>query len=65
MTKNGKKTDYGKAEAIAPPPSQKKNLSKLLAAFLGMIEQFLKFIPHFSELYEPLYDLKRKRIEFM
>lgn len=53
ITHDGIKTDTQKTKAITStfPPLPKK--CKLVATFLGMVERFSKFIPHFSELCEP------------
>ena len=44
----------------APVPENVQELQ----SFLGMITYYCKFIPHFSTILSPLYDLLKENVEF-
>jgi hypothetical protein len=58
----GFSTDHVKVQAIVdyPPPRNCKELDR----FLGMCGWFLKFIPGYSTVAEPLFHLRRKNTEW-
>ncbi|GFX12000.1 retrovirus-related Pol polyprotein from transposon 297 [Trichonephila clavipes] len=58
ISKDGIETDNNKVKAITEikPPKNNKEVSK----FLGMAGWYQKFIPHYADICEPLYRLKKK-----
>ncbi|GFS86462.1 retrovirus-related Pol polyprotein from transposon 297 [Trichonephila clavipes] len=62
ISKEGIETDNSKVKAITEmkPPKHNKEVSK----FLGMAGWYQKFIPHYADICEPLYRLKRKGVKF-
>ncbi|GFU92707.1 retrovirus-related Pol polyprotein from transposon 297 [Trichonephila clavipes] len=62
ISKEGIETDNSKVKAIAEmkPPKNNKEVSK----FLGMAGWYQKFIPHYADICEPLYRLKKKGAKF-
>ncbi|GFU83739.1 retrovirus-related Pol polyprotein from transposon 297 [Trichonephila clavipes] len=62
INKEGIETDSSKVKAIAEmkPPKNNKEVSK----FLGMAGWYQKFIPHYADICEPLYRLKKKGAKF-
>ncbi len=46
--------------SLQPPTTKRK-----LQSVLGFFNYFRRFVPHFSELAEPLYKLLRKNVEFI
>ncbi|GFV49100.1 retrovirus-related Pol polyprotein from transposon 297 [Trichonephila clavipes] len=62
ISKEGIETEYSKVKAIAEmkPPQNNKEVSN----FLGMVGWYPKFIPHYEDICEPLYRLKKKRPKF-
>ncbi|GFS82301.1 retrovirus-related Pol polyprotein from transposon 297 [Trichonephila clavipes] len=62
FSKEGIETDNSKVKAIAEmkPPKNNREMSK----FLRMAEWYQKFIPHYADICEPLYWLKKKRDKF-
>ncbi|GFW58749.1 retrovirus-related Pol polyprotein from transposon 17.6 [Trichonephila clavipes] len=62
ISKEGIETDNSKVKAIAEmkPPKNNREVSK----FLGMAGWYQKFIPHYADICEPLYRLKKKGAKF-
>ncbi|GFX71333.1 retrovirus-related Pol polyprotein from transposon 297 [Trichonephila clavipes] len=62
ISKEGIEIDNNKARAIAKmkPPKNNREVSK----FLGMAGWYQKFIPHYADICEPLYRLKKKGTKF-
>ncbi|GFS99809.1 retrovirus-related Pol polyprotein from transposon 297 [Trichonephila clavipes] len=62
ISKEGIETDNNKVKAITEmkPPKNNKEVSK----FLGMAGWYQKFIPHYADICEPLYRLKKKGAKF-
>ncbi|GFT84096.1 retrovirus-related Pol polyprotein from transposon 297 [Trichonephila clavipes] len=62
ISKEGIETENSKIKAIEEmkPPQNNKEVSK----FLGMAGWYQKFIPHFADICEPLYRLKKKEAKF-
>ncbi|GFY29177.1 retrovirus-related Pol polyprotein from transposon 297 [Trichonephila clavipes] len=62
ISMEGIETDNSKVKAIAEmkPPKYNKEVSK----FLGMAGWYQKFIPHYADICEPLYRLKKKGAKF-
>ncbi|GFX60658.1 retrovirus-related Pol polyprotein from transposon 297 [Trichonephila clavipes] len=62
ISKEGIETDNSKVKAIAEikPPKNNKEVSM----FLGMTGWYQKFIPHYADICEPLYRLKKKKAKF-
>ncbi|GFX49767.1 retrovirus-related Pol polyprotein from transposon 297 [Trichonephila clavipes] len=62
ISKEGIETGNSKVKAIAEmkPPKNNKEVSK----FLGMSRWYQKFIPHYVDICEPLYRLKKKGAKF-
>ncbi|GFX07479.1 retrovirus-related Pol polyprotein from transposon 297 [Trichonephila clavipes] len=62
ISKEGIETEYSKVKAIAEmkPPKNNKEVSK----FLGMAGWYQKFVPHYADICEPLYRLKKKGAKF-
>ncbi|GFX16203.1 retrovirus-related Pol polyprotein from transposon 297 [Trichonephila clavipes] len=62
ISKEGIETDNSKVRAIAEmkPPKNNRKVSK----FLGMVGWYQKFIPHYADICEPLYRLKKKGAKF-
>ncbi|GFV78002.1 retrovirus-related Pol polyprotein from transposon 17.6 [Trichonephila clavipes] len=60
--KEGIETDHSKVKAITEmkPPKNSKEVSK----FLGMVGWYQKFIPKYADIWEPLYQLKKKGAKF-
>ena len=63
ITQNGIHTDESKIEAVRDFKIPKNN--KQLASFLGLCSYYRTFIPKFSEMAEPLYALRKKRVKFV
>ncbi|GFU71784.1 retrovirus-related Pol polyprotein from transposon opus [Trichonephila clavipes] len=63
INKEGIKTDETKVQAIVEikPPHKSKEVSK----FLGMSQWYAKFIKNYADIFEPLYNLKRKLKRFI
>ena len=62
LTPEGLKPDPAKVEAIAAMP-EPDNVTAL-KRFLGMVNYLSKFMPHLSEMTEPLRRLKDKDAEW-
>ncbi|GFV63872.1 retrovirus-related Pol polyprotein from transposon 297 [Trichonephila clavipes] len=62
ISKEGIETDSNKIRAITEmkPPKNNREVSK----FLGMTGCYQKFIPRYADIYEPLYQLKKKGAKF-
>ncbi|GFX47340.1 retrovirus-related Pol polyprotein from transposon 297 [Trichonephila clavipes] len=62
ISKEGIETDNSKYKAITKmkPPKNNKEVSK----FLGMANWYQKFIPHYADICEPLYRLKKRGAKF-
>ncbi|GFS98011.1 retrovirus-related Pol polyprotein from transposon 297 [Trichonephila clavipes] len=62
ISKEGIETDNSKIKAIAEmkPPKNNREMSK----FLGMAGWYQMFIPHYADICEPLYRLKKKGAKF-
>ncbi|GFU28942.1 retrovirus-related Pol polyprotein from transposon 297 [Trichonephila clavipes] len=62
ISKEGIETDNNKVKAITEmkPPKNNKEMSKIL----GMAGWYQKFIPHYADICEPLYRLKKKGAKF-
>ncbi|GFS77495.1 retrovirus-related Pol polyprotein from transposon 297 [Trichonephila clavipes] len=62
ISKEGIETDNKKVKGITEmkPPKNNKEVSK----FLGMAGWYQKFIPHYADICEPLYRLKKKGAKF-
>ncbi|GFW56072.1 retrovirus-related Pol polyprotein from transposon 297 [Trichonephila clavipes] len=62
ISKEGIETDNSKVKAIAEmkPPKNNKEVSKCL----GMAGWYQKFIPHYADICEPLYRLKKNGAKF-
>ncbi|GFY05922.1 retrovirus-related Pol polyprotein from transposon 17.6 [Trichonephila clavipes] len=62
ISKEGIETDNSKVKAIAEmkPPKNNREVSK----FLGMAGWYEKFMPHYADICEPLYRLKKKGAKF-
>ncbi|GFT38217.1 retrovirus-related Pol polyprotein from transposon 297 [Trichonephila clavipes] len=62
ISKEGIEPDNSKVKAIAErkPPRNNKEVSK----FLGIAGWYQKFIPHYADICEPLYRLKKKGAKF-
>ncbi|GFU78811.1 retrovirus-related Pol polyprotein from transposon 297 [Trichonephila clavipes] len=62
ISKEGIETDNSKVKAIAEmkPPKNNNKVSN----FLGMAGWYQKFIPHYADICEPLYRLKKKGTKF-
>ncbi|GFX36640.1 retrovirus-related Pol polyprotein from transposon 297 [Trichonephila clavipes] len=62
ISKEGIETDNRKVKAITEmkPPKNNKAVSKIL----GMAGWYQKFIPHYADICEPLYRLKKKGAKF-
>ncbi|GFW59569.1 retrovirus-related Pol polyprotein from transposon 297 [Trichonephila clavipes] len=62
ISKEGIESDNSKVRAIAEmkPPKNNREVSK----FLGMAGWYQKFIPHYADICEPLYRLKKKGAKF-
>ncbi|GFV06445.1 retrovirus-related Pol polyprotein from transposon 297 [Trichonephila clavipes] len=62
ISKKGIETDNSKVKAITEmkPPKNNREVSK----FLGMAGWYQKFIPHYADISEPLYRLKKKGAKF-
>ncbi|GFY22874.1 retrovirus-related Pol polyprotein from transposon 297 [Trichonephila clavipes] len=62
ISKDGIETDNNKVKVIMEmkPPKNNKEVSK----FLGMAVWYQKFIPHYADIFEPLYRLKKKEAKF-
>ncbi|GFY33414.1 retrovirus-related Pol polyprotein from transposon 297 [Trichonephila clavipes] len=62
ISKEGIETDNSKVRAIADmKPPKNKELSK----FIGMAGWYQKFIPHYADICEPLYRLKKKGLNLI
>ncbi|GFU38002.1 retrovirus-related Pol polyprotein from transposon 297 [Nephila pilipes] len=62
INKNGVHTDPNKIKAVLDIPAPKN--ARQVSRFLGMTGWYQKFIRGYSELCEPLYALKRKKVKF-
>ncbi|GFV35555.1 retrovirus-related Pol polyprotein from transposon 297 [Trichonephila clavipes] len=62
ISKEGIETDNSKVKAIAEmkPPKNNKEVSK----FLGIVGWYQKFVPHYADIWESLYRLKKKGAKF-
>jgi hypothetical protein len=62
ITKEGIKVDPSKVEAVSNLPEPKSVLD--VESFLGKVNYYSKFIPEFSKIGKPLFDLKLKRAKW-
>ncbi|GFV98793.1 retrovirus-related Pol polyprotein from transposon 17.6 [Trichonephila clavipes] len=62
ISKEGIETDNSKVKAIAEMKPSKDN--KEVSKFLGMTGWYQKFIPHYADICEPLYRLKKKGAKY-